>query len=98
MSQLSLSTDGELAKFVLHNPPQNRLTQPFFAELGEAIAEIGRSGARAALLSAEGPDFSFGGRIADSDSVNLGSNPGPPAIHLPDMTVYFQSPQSPEKS
>jgi hypothetical protein len=47
MSQLSLSTDGELAKFVLHNPPQNRLTQPFFAELGEAIAEIGRSGARA---------------------------------------------------
>src|ERR1700719_3800850 len=25
-----------------------------------------------------------------SDSVNLGSNPGPPAMHLPDMTVYFQ--------
>src|ERR1700682_6102457 len=31
--------------------------------------------------------------IADSDSVNLGSNPGPPAIHLPDMTVYFQFPR-----
>ena len=58
--------DDELAKLVLHNPPQNRLTQAFFAELGEAIAEIGRSGAQAALLSAEGPDFSFGGRIADS--------------------------------
>src|ERR1700730_10569322 len=28
-----------------------------------------------------------------SDSVNLGSNPGPPAIHLPDMTVYFQFPR-----
>ena len=56
MSQLSLSIDDELAKLVLHNPPQNRLTQAFFAELGEAIAEIGRSGARAALLSAEGPD------------------------------------------
>jgi len=27
MSQLSLSIDGELAKLVLHNPPQNRLTQ-----------------------------------------------------------------------
>src|SRR5580692_12091812 len=33
-----------------------------------------------------------------SDSVNLGSNPGPPAKHLPDMSVYFQFPQSPEKS
>jgi hypothetical protein len=49
--------NGELAKLVLHNPPQNRLTRAFFAELGETIAEIGRSGARAALLSAEGPDF-----------------------------------------
>src|SRR5580704_14843311 len=28
-----------------------------------------------------------------SDSVNLGSNPGPPAIHLPDMTVYFRFPR-----
>jgi len=43
MSQLSLSIDDELAKLVLHNPPQNRLTQAFFAELGEAITEIGRS-------------------------------------------------------
>ena len=58
--------DGELAKLVLHNPSQNRLTQAFFAELGETIAEIGRSGARAALLSAEGPDFSFGGDIVCS--------------------------------
>src|SRR6202043_390380 len=33
-----------------------------------------------------------------SDSVNLGSNPGPPAIHLPDMTMYFQFPRSPELS
>jgi enoyl-CoA hydratase/carnithine racemase len=63
MSQLSLSIDGELTKLVLHNPPQNRLTQAFFAELGEAIAQIGRSGARAAPLSAEGPDFSFGGDV-----------------------------------
>ena len=33
-------------------------------------------------------------QLADSDTVNLGSNPGPPAIHLPDMTVYFQFPWS----
>ena len=31
-----------------------------------------------------------------SDSVNLGSNPCPPAIRLPDMTVYCQFPRSPE--
>ena len=55
MSQLSLSIDDELAKLVLLDPPPV-VTQPCFAELGEAIAEIGRSGARAALLSAEGPD------------------------------------------
>jgi hypothetical protein len=35
-------------------------------------------------------------QLADSDSVNLGSNPGSPAIHLPDMTVYFQFPRAPE--
>jgi hypothetical protein len=37
MSQRSRSIDGELAKLVLHNPPQNRLTQALFAELGEAM-------------------------------------------------------------
>jgi enoyl-CoA hydratase/carnithine racemase len=98
MSQLSFSIDGELAKLVLHNPPQNRLTQAFFAELGEAIAEIGRSGARAALLSAEGPDFSFGGRIADTDSVNLGSNPGPPARESGSPGYYFPMCKNPRHS
>jgi hypothetical protein len=32
-------------------------------ELADAIDAIGRSGARAVLLRAEGPDFSFGGDI-----------------------------------
>src|SRR6202040_1959632 len=43
-------------------------------------------------------DDDFAPRLhgADSDSVNLGSNPGPPATDLPDMTVYFQFPRSPE--
>src|ERR1700675_5205255 len=35
-------------------------------------------------------------RREESDSVNPGSNPGPPAMYLPDMTVYFQFPRSPE--
>ena len=36
------------------------------------------------------------GSLETLNSVNLGSNPGPPAIHLPDMTVYFQFPRAPE--
>jgi enoyl-CoA hydratase/carnithine racemase len=59
----SVSNDGELAKHFLHNLRQKRLTHAFFAGLGEAIAEIGRSGAGAALLSAEGSDFSCRGDL-----------------------------------
>ena len=33
-----------------------------------------------------------GGGTADSDSVNAGSNPGPPAIHLSKICMYFQFP------
>src|SRR5207302_8824196 len=36
--------------------------------------------------------------IMDSDSVNLGSNPGPPAIHLSKICMYLQFPRSPDKS
>src|ERR1700730_1112673 len=35
---------------------------------------------------------------SDSDSVNLGSNPGPPAKLLSDITAYFEFPRSPELS
>src|SRR5882762_7804668 len=31
----------------------------------------------------------FNGKIADSDSVNAGSNPGPPATNPPDIASYF---------
>ena len=34
----------------------------------------------------------------NSDSVNLGSNPGPPTTNPPDITAYSQFPRSPEKS
>ena len=49
-------------------------------------------------ISRTWPVRAFSGRTANSDSVSPGSNPGPPAIHLPDMTAYFQFPQSPELS
>jgi enoyl-CoA hydratase/carnithine racemase len=63
MSHIKVTIENNLARLVLSNPPQNRLTQEFFDELSDAISLIAASGARAALLSAEGPDFSYGGDI-----------------------------------
>jgi enoyl-CoA hydratase/carnithine racemase len=63
MSHITVTIEGNLARLVLSNPPQNRLAQEFFDELRDAISLIAGSGARAALLSAEGPDFSYGGDI-----------------------------------
>ncbi|MGW6358990.1 enoyl-CoA hydratase/isomerase family protein [Streptomyces sp. NPDC055092] len=53
--------EASVAEIVLANPPQNRLTAQLVDEFGEAVAAIGRSQARAVLVRAEGPDFSFGG-------------------------------------
>ncbi len=63
MSHITVTVEGSLARLVFSNPPQNRLAQEFFEELREATSSIVRSGARVALLSAEGADFSFGGDI-----------------------------------
>jgi len=60
MSHVNVTVDGNLARVVLRNPPQNRLSPQLYDELREAMASIVGSGARAALLSAEGPDFSYG--------------------------------------
>ncbi|MFM9596495.1 enoyl-CoA hydratase/isomerase family protein [Streptomyces scabiei] len=61
MSVLTHSLDGDVATIVLDNPPQNRLAPEFTQELSEAVDAITRSPARAVLLRAEGPDFSWGG-------------------------------------
>jgi enoyl-CoA hydratase/carnithine racemase len=63
MSHINVTIENNLARLELRNPPQNRLTQEFFDELSDAISLTAASGARAALLSAEGPDFSYGGDI-----------------------------------
>src|SRR5258705_9660561 len=63
MSHINVTIENNLARLVLSNPPQNRLTQAFFDELSDGISLIAASGARAALLCAEGPDFSYGGDI-----------------------------------
>lgn len=63
MSHVSVSSEGDLATLVLHHPPQNRIGTTMVDELDRALDEIADSGARAVLLRADGPDFSFGGDI-----------------------------------
>jgi enoyl-CoA hydratase/carnithine racemase len=63
MPHLRHRFDGDLSIITLVNPPQNRITAEMVDELGAAVAETAAGGARALLLHAEGPDFSFGGDI-----------------------------------
>ena len=63
MPHLHCKLDQDLATIILNNPPQNRLSPQMADELYDIVNTIGRSDARAALLKAEGPDFSFGGDI-----------------------------------
>jgi enoyl-CoA hydratase/carnithine racemase len=63
MTHLRYRIDGNLAFIALAYPPQNRITDLMSEELGEALAKIATSGARALLLSADGPNFCLGGDI-----------------------------------
>ncbi|MDQ7809019.1 enoyl-CoA hydratase/isomerase family protein [Amycolatopsis sp. A133] len=63
MPHLTYSLDGGLATVVLDNPPQNRIGRDMVDQLSAAVDAIAASDARAVLLRAEGPDFSFGGDI-----------------------------------
>jgi len=63
MTHIRLSVTDELATLTLTNPPQNRIGAQMVVELAAALDEIERGEARAVLVHAEGPDFSFGGDI-----------------------------------
>jgi enoyl-CoA hydratase/carnithine racemase len=63
MPHLTYSIEDRVATLTLNNPPQNRIDEQMADELADATAAIAGSGARAVLLRAEGPDFSFGGDI-----------------------------------
>jgi enoyl-CoA hydratase/carnithine racemase len=65
MPHLTYTIEDRVATVTLENPPQNRIDEQMADELADATAAITRSGARAVLLRAEGPDFSFGGDISD---------------------------------
>jgi enoyl-CoA hydratase/carnithine racemase len=60
---LTYAIDGNVAVITLNNPPQNRLSPQMVDEFEDALDAVGNSEARALLLRADGPDFSFGGDI-----------------------------------
>ncbi len=70
MTHIALTIDGAVATLTLNRPPQNRIDSQVADELSEAIDRIGASEARALLLKAEGPDFSFGGDIMNWPDLN----------------------------
>jgi enoyl-CoA hydratase/carnithine racemase len=64
MSHISHHIDDDgVAGIVLHHGPQNRIDDQMVDELSAALDAIVRGNARAVVVSAEGPDFSFGGDI-----------------------------------
>jgi enoyl-CoA hydratase/carnithine racemase len=63
MPHLTWTIDDGLATLILDNPPQNRLSLQLMDDLESALHTIAASDARAVLLRAEGPDFSYGGDI-----------------------------------
>ena len=71
MLLISVDFEGAVALITLQNPPQNRINEALAAELSVAIDKIEAGEARAVVLRATGPDFSFGGDI----------------MNWPDMTV-----------
>jgi enoyl-CoA hydratase/carnithine racemase len=63
MPHLTQSIEDGVATLTLNNPPQNRIDEQMANELADALDAVTRSDARAVLLRADGPDFSFGGDI-----------------------------------
>lgn len=63
MAQIDYTIDDGLATIVLNNPPQNRMGTELCDDLDRAVHDIGASDARAVLLRASGPNFSYGGDI-----------------------------------
>lgn len=63
MPHLRHEIEDGLATVTLCNPPQNRIGVEMIDALAAAVDAVGKSDARALLLRADGPDFSFGGDI-----------------------------------
>jgi enoyl-CoA hydratase/carnithine racemase len=58
---VSFEQQGAIGHIVLDNPPENRITREFYAQLGRSARQALRAGCRAVLIRSAGPDFSLGG-------------------------------------
>ena len=72
MPHLRYGIEDDLATVILNNPPQNRLSVEMLDELAQGLDTIGQSAARALLLRADGPDFSFGNQGVKSRKAETG--------------------------
>lgn len=63
LKQATLELLGQTAVITLDNGPQNRLSIEMLAQLDTLLHSVEHSNARALIVRAEGPDFSFGGDI-----------------------------------
>jgi enoyl-CoA hydratase/carnithine racemase len=72
MPHLRDGIEDDLATVILNNPPQNRLSVEMLDELAQGLDTIGQSAARALLLRADGPDFSFGNQGVTSRKAATG--------------------------
>lgn len=63
MPHVTHHLEDKVGVLTIEHPPQNRIGDRMVAELAEALDAIERTGARAVVLRAEGPDFCFGGDI-----------------------------------
>jgi enoyl-CoA hydratase len=84
---LSVEREGHVATLFLDRPEKrNAMGMPFFAELPEAMAELGRDrDIRAIVVAAKGPHFSVGldlSALADVGNPGSGSNGAPSAAEI----------------
>lgn len=63
MAQANLEIQDQIAVLTLENGTQNRLSVEMLAEMESALQSIEKSGVRALVVRAAGPDFCFGGDI-----------------------------------
>ena len=65
MKTIRFEQAGSVGKIILANPPGNMLDKRFSECLRDAVQEASESDARAILIKAETPHFSFGGEVRE---------------------------------
>ncbi|WOE74676.1 enoyl-CoA hydratase/isomerase family protein [Alterisphingorhabdus coralli] len=71
MAAVEYVHENGVARITLNSPPQNRIGNELVAGLTAAIMDVaGRNDTRALLLSATGPDFSWGGDIRNWQNIS----------------------------